>query len=182
MRNVQGSISIAALALAFPIVALADLTTSVTVSANQYVSLDTGTISGSSDDLRFTGTSITPQGVATASNIGAGLFIFGLLTQAQLADAQYSQAPLTGASLAIDEATFKDTGPVTLSFFVNGHLLDKATYSASGPQHIDKPVPRDWVEAGKDATVGAEIDKPWISPGDGVALGFILTRMGLTQE
>jgi hypothetical protein len=84
--------------------------------------------------------------------------------------------------LTVAGATFKDTGPVTVSFFVNGHLLDKATYSAPGPQHFDEPVPEDWVEARKDAIVGAEIDKPWISPADGVALGFILNRIGLRQE
>jgi hypothetical protein len=79
-------------------------------------------------------------------------------------------------------ATFKDTGPVTLSFFVNGHLLDKVTYKAEGPQHFDKPVPEAWVQAGKDSIIGAEIDKPWVSPADGVALGFILSRIGLIQE
>jgi hypothetical protein len=82
----------------------------------------------------------------------------------------------------IVEATFKDTGPVTLSFFVNGHLLDKATYEAPGSQHFEKPVPEEWVEAGKDATVAAEIDKVWISPADGAALGFILTGIGLRQK
>jgi hypothetical protein len=82
----------------------------------------------------------------------------------------------------IVEATFKDTGPVTLSFLVNGHLLDKVTYTTSGAQHFDKAVPEEWVEAGKDAIVGAEIDKPWISPADGAALGFILSRIGLRQE
>jgi hypothetical protein len=82
----------------------------------------------------------------------------------------------------IVEATFKDTGPVTLSFFVNGHLLDQATYKAPGSQHFDKPVPEEWVEAGKDATVAAEIDKVWVSPVDGAALGFILSGIGLRQK
>jgi hypothetical protein len=82
---------------------------------------------------------------------------------------------------AIAEATFKDTGPVTLTFFVNSHPIGTERYAAPGPQHFDKPVPPEWVEAGKEATVGAEIDKPWISPADHAALGFILTRMGLAQ-
>jgi hypothetical protein len=81
----------------------------------------------------------------------------------------------------IVEATFKDTGPVTLTFFVNGHVLGTERYTASGPQHFDKPVPPEWVEAGKETTVGAEIDKVWVSPADQAALGFILTRMGLAQ-
>jgi hypothetical protein len=83
---------------------------------------------------------------------------------------------------SIVEATFKDTGPVTLTFLVNGHVLDKMTYTASGQQHFDKPVPEEWVEAGKEALVGAEIDKVWVSPADGVALGFILSQIGLRQE
>lgn len=82
----------------------------------------------------------------------------------------------------IVEATFKDTGPVTLSFFVNGRLLDKKTYTAPGSQHFEAPVPEDWVEAGKEATVGAEIDKVWFSPADHAALGFILTGIGLRQK
>jgi hypothetical protein len=82
----------------------------------------------------------------------------------------------------IVEATLKETGPVTLSFFVNGHLLDKTTYASSGQRHLDKPVPPEWVEKEKDALIGGEIDKVWVSPSDGVALGFILTRMGLRQE
>ena len=81
----------------------------------------------------------------------------------------------------IVEATFKDTGPVTLTFFVNGHPLGMKRYTAPGPEHFDKPVPPEWVEAGKEATIGAEIDKVWISPADHAALGFILTRMGLAQ-
>jgi hypothetical protein len=82
----------------------------------------------------------------------------------------------------IVEATFKDTGPVTVSFFVNSHLLDKITYKGTGPQHFEKPVPEAWVESGKDAIVGAEIDKTWITPGSGAPLGFVLSRMGLRQE
>lgn len=82
----------------------------------------------------------------------------------------------------IVEATFKETGPVTLSFFVNGHQLDRITYTAAGSQHLDRPVPDAWIEPGKDATVGAEIDKTYTSPGDGAALGFVLSRMGLRQE
>jgi hypothetical protein len=87
----------------------------------------------------------------------------------------------------IVEATFKDTGPVTLSFFVNDHLLDKMTCTTTGSQHFDKPIPDEWIESGwiesgKDATVGAEIDKVWVSPADHAALGFILTDIGLRQQ
>jgi hypothetical protein len=82
---------------------------------------------------------------------------------------------------SIAEATFKDTGPLTLTFYVNDRVLSTERYNAPGPQLFDKPVPPDFVEAGKDATVGVEVDKPWISPSDHAALGIILTRMGLAQ-
>src|SRR5579884_2030832 len=82
----------------------------------------------------------------------------------------------------IVDATFKDTGPLQFSFYVNGHLLDTARYSAAGPQHFEKPVPEDWVQPGKEAVVGAEVDKVWYSPMDHQALGFILSRIGLMQE
>ncbi|HLH44175.1 MAG TPA: hypothetical protein VKV74_14400 [Bryobacteraceae bacterium] len=80
------------------------------------------------------------------------------------------------------DATFKSTGPVTLSFYVNDHLLDSVRYTESGTKHFEKPVPPEWVAADKEATVGAEIDKVWVAKGDGQRLGFILTSIGLKQE
>jgi hypothetical protein len=79
-------------------------------------------------------------------------------------------------------ATFKDTGPVTLSFYVNDHLLDRVRYTESGTKHFETPVPPDFVTAYKEATVAAEIDKVWFAKGDGQRLGFILTSIGLKQE
>ncbi len=83
---------------------------------------------------------------------------------------------------SVADATFKGTGPVTLSFFVNDHELGSAHYDVPGVYHFEKPVPENWVEAGKDATLAAEVDKVWVSPEDGVKLGFILTRIGLRQD
>jgi hypothetical protein len=82
----------------------------------------------------------------------------------------------------LPQVTFKDTGPVTLSFYVNDHLLDRVRYSAPGVQHFEKRVPDGWAQEGQEATVGAEIDKIWTSPEDGKRLGFILTSMGLKQQ
>ena len=39
---------------------------------------------------------------------------------------------------AIAGATFQQTGPVTLSFFVNEHLLDRVRYPRSGPAAASK--------------------------------------------
>jgi hypothetical protein len=82
---------------------------------------------------------------------------------------------------AVADVTFKETGPVTVSFFVNDHLLDKAYYDQPGNKHFEKPVPAEWLEAGKDAIVAAHVDKVQIAAGDGAKLGLILTRIGLTQ-
>jgi hypothetical protein len=85
------------------------------------------------------------------------------------------------ADFTIADATLNSTGPVTLTFLVNDRPLDSVRYSKSGAYHFEKPVPAGWVEAQKETTVAASIDKVWTSPVDGAKLGFILTRMGLKQ-
>ena len=82
---------------------------------------------------------------------------------------------------AIAEATFQTTGPVTVSFLINDRELDHARYVRAGSQHFEKAVPAGWVTAGEDVTVGAEVDKVWFSPQDGLTLGIVLVRIGLTQ-
>ena len=81
----------------------------------------------------------------------------------------------------IADITFPDTGPITVSFYVNDRLLDRVTYDQPGGQHVDLPVPSDWIVPGEEATAAAEVDKLWTSPDDGVELGLILTSIGLTQ-
>ena len=83
---------------------------------------------------------------------------------------------------SVADATFKSTGPVTFRFFVNDHELGSANYTMPGVYHFEKPVPENWLEAGKDATLAAEVDKVWVAPEDGAKLGFILTRIGLRQD
>ena len=82
----------------------------------------------------------------------------------------------------LPEVTFKDTGPVTIAFTVNDHVLGRVRYESAGAQHFERNVPADWVTAGEDAIVGAEIDRLWISKGDGASFGFIISRIGLARE
>jgi hypothetical protein len=82
---------------------------------------------------------------------------------------------------SLPDVTFKTTGPVTMTFLVNDHVLDSARYTASGEYHFEKAVPPDWVEPMRDTMLAASIDKVWVAPVDGAKLGFILTRIGLTQ-
>jgi len=79
----------------------------------------------------------------------------------------------------LPEVTMKDTGPVTMSFFVNDQVVERIRYDAPGEKHFEKPIPPDWPTPGKQITVSAEIDKMWVAPADGAKLGFILTRMGI---
>jgi hypothetical protein len=83
----------------------------------------------------------------------------------------------------IAEATFQQTGPVTLSLYVSDHLLDRVRYASPGPRRLEKPVPAEWLEANQDATVAAEVDKVWTPPQrGGTPLGFILVALGLEQK
>ncbi|MDQ6677620.1 MAG: hypothetical protein M3Z09_10030 [Acidobacteriota bacterium] len=82
------------------------------------------------------------------------------------------------ADFSIADATMKDTGPVTVSFFVNGKLLGTEKYSKSGSYHFDKPVPADLLTAGKLATFAMRPEPIWISPTDKQHLGLILIRAG----
>jgi hypothetical protein len=84
---------------------------------------------------------------------------------------------------AIPGATFTQTGPVTMSFFVNDHLLDRVRYTAPGRLHFEKPVPADWIHANDYTILTAEIDKLWIpAKADAKPLGFILVSLGLEQK
>jgi len=90
-----------------------------------------------------------------------------------------------GLHYAIDftlpDVTFKETGPVTLSFYVGDRLLASERYASAGAHHVDKPIPPDWIVPGQDTLIAAEIDKVWVSKTDGAKLGFVLTALGLTQ-
>jgi hypothetical protein len=84
--------------------------------------------------------------------------------------------------LAVAGATFDTTGPVTITFLVNGQPLESVRYTKSGEYHFEKEVPLAWVIESKTVEVGAEIDKMWVSPDGKGKLGFILTRVGLTGQ
>jgi len=81
--------------------------------------------------------------------------------------------------LAVPDVTFRDTGPVTISFYVNQHLLDRAQYTAAGQYHFEKAVPPDWIAPREDILLAASIDKVWVSKKGDEREGFILTRIGL---
>lgn len=77
--------------------------------------------------------------------------------------------------------TLPKTGPVTISFFVNGHLLGAAKCARPGNYRFEKPVPPAWLSTTTPEIVSAQADKLWDAPGDGRKLGFILIRAGFVQ-
>jgi hypothetical protein len=82
---------------------------------------------------------------------------------------------------ALPDVTFKDTGPVTLTFFVNDQELDKVRYDTGGDKTFEKPVHPSLLKAMSENTLAADIDKVWESKNDGQKLGFILVNIGLQQ-
>ena len=84
-------------------------------------------------------------------------------------------------NFSIADSTFEKTGPVTLSVFVNGHLLDRIRYTTAGQKRFIKEVPPDWLKVGGDTIVAAEINPCWISPTDGTQLGIILLEAGFVE-
>lgn len=82
---------------------------------------------------------------------------------------------------AVADATFAQTGPVTVTFKVNDHVLESVPYAQPGNQHFEKLVPAEWLKADDDTIVSAEVDKVFVSPEDGAQLGLVLMKLGLTQ-
>ncbi|MDP8981900.1 MAG: hypothetical protein M3O35_15055 [Acidobacteriota bacterium] len=79
------------------------------------------------------------------------------------------------------DQAMKQTGPVTISFFIGDRLLDSVRYDTPGYKHFEKPVPPDWLQTVTDTLISAEIDKIYVAPQDGAKFGFILSRMGFTR-
>lgn len=85
------------------------------------------------------------------------------------------------ADFAISSDTLKETGPVTITYFVNGHALDSVRYGKDGAQHFEKSVPTEWLTGSVDVVVKLALDKVYVSPTDGVQLGVTLVRAGFVE-
>jgi len=85
---------------------------------------------------------------------------------------------LTLHGLAIAEATFAQTGPVTLAVVVNCQLLERKRYGKPGSYSLVLPVPVDVLKADSLNTVTIEPDKVFVAKEDGAKLSFILTGAG----
>jgi hypothetical protein len=82
------------------------------------------------------------------------------------------------ADFSVADATLKDTGPVTISVFINGHPLGSVKCADAGRKLFEKPVPAAFMRPKAVNFAALEIDKVWVSKTDGAVLGFILTTAG----
>ena len=85
------------------------------------------------------------------------------------------------AEFAIPEVTYKVTGPVTVSYAVNGRTLGSLRCDHAGDFRLSAPVPAGLVEPDKFIRVTFEANPRWISPEDGAQLSFLLRSAGFTQ-
>jgi hypothetical protein len=85
------------------------------------------------------------------------------------------------ADFTLWQVAFEQTGPVEISFAVNGHPLDKIRYTTAGNKHFEKAIPPDWLATDVESVVSLRIDKLYVAPQDGAKFGFILSRIGFVQ-
>jgi hypothetical protein len=108
------------------------------------------------------------------------------------------------AEYTIWDGAMKQTGPVTVSFFVGARdpSLEAAAPASLPPdqrgmhwwqvgaqhsdtpgyKHFETPVKREILQTASETYVAAEIDKLYVAPDDGAQFGFILTSMGFVRE
>lgn len=82
---------------------------------------------------------------------------------------------------AIPAVTFRVTGPVTVSFGVNGKHLATMRCDHAGDYRLERAVPEGLVQARQAIRVTFEANPRWVSPEDGAQLSFLLRSVGFTQ-
>lgn len=85
------------------------------------------------------------------------------------------------ADFSLSSDTMKETGPITITYFVNGRTLDTVRYEQPGGQHFEKAVPPEWLAGSEDVVVKLALDKVYVAPADGAQLGLTLVRAGFTE-
>ena len=70
--------------------------------------------------------------------------------------------------------TLKQTGPLKVDFYVNGHLLDQTVFAKEGDVIYQHDVPVAWLKTGSLTTVRMQVHNPYIAPRDGARLGVLL--------
>jgi hypothetical protein len=85
------------------------------------------------------------------------------------------------AQIAIPQVTFRVTGPVTLTYLIDGRRLGTIRCEHPGQFEINQPVPAAWMDPGRYIHVTFEADRHWVSPEDGTQLSFQLVQAGFQK-
>ena len=78
----------------------------------------------------------------------------------------------------VHSLTFKDTGPFTVDFLVNGKSVGKMRCTEPEEHRFEAPVPQALLESSAETRVAFQLDKYWIAPADGAKLGILLVDAG----
>ena len=81
---------------------------------------------------------------------------------------------------ALPEPTFRVTGPVTLTFSLNGRLLDKQRFAEMGQHHYEHEVADGFLRFGAVNLVSIDPDKVFVAD-DGAKLSFPFSRVGFVE-
>jgi hypothetical protein len=79
----------------------------------------------------------------------------------------------------INEVTFKETGPVAISFFVNGQLVAKERYTSPGDKKFSQVIHAEMLYPGEENRVLMQVHDAWQTPYPGIKYGFLFRRAGL---
>src|SRR5580698_4254232 len=97
-------LAVVVLPAAFSTAASADQSGNATLTANNYLNLDTGVVSGGGGDVFWNGGSLAAQGQAGLYNLGRfGSRVFKSITLRSAARAPYSSAPIPSSALIVGD-------------------------------------------------------------------------------
>jgi uncharacterized protein (TIGR03437 family) len=139
-------LAVVVLTAAFSTAASADQSGNATLTANNYLNLDTGVVSGAGGDVFWNGGSLAAQGQAGLYNLGRfGSRVFKSITLRSAARAPYSSAPIPSSALIVgDIFGVRTNGGHYARVFVtavNGPSLglQYTTFIAPGPAIASHP-------------------------------------------
>lgn len=82
---------------------------------------------------------------------------------------------------AVPEVTFRVTGPVRVTCYLDGKSLGPMPVHEAGRHRYERPVPPGWVQPGATVSVTADVDKRYIAKDDGAQLSFLLSAAGFVE-
>jgi hypothetical protein len=84
-------------------------------------------------------------------------------------------------SFSVAQATFQQTGPLVIDYFVNDHLIERVRYATDGDQTYRHAVPAGWLRTDDYTIVKMQVRNPYIAPADGAKLGVLLVSAGFAN-